>query len=100
MIKVKALREFTYGKFDKIKNLERYDKDKNKKGTLYEKDTFECTEEMVDYLTGKCGYTLVKVIEVIPEEDAKVEENASNNKQDAEMQVKEVKKATKKKKKK
>ena len=76
MIKVKALREFTYGKFDKIKNLERYDKDKNKKGTLYEKDTFECTQEQVTYLTGECGYELVKVIEVIPEEvkeDPKVE---------------------------
>ena len=76
MIKVRALQEFTYGNFDKIKNLERYDKEKNKKGTLYEKDTFECTEEQVTYLTGGCGYVLVKVIEVIPEEvkeDPKVE---------------------------
>ena len=68
MVKVKALREFTYGNFDKITNLERNDKDKNQDGRLYEKDTFECTKEMATYLTGGCGYTLVKVIEVIPEE--------------------------------
>lgn len=68
MIKVKALQEFTYGKFDKIKNLERNDINKNEHGKLYEKDTFECDKEMAEYLTGKCGYVLVKVIEVIPEE--------------------------------
>ena len=68
MIKVKALREFTYGDFDKIKNLERYNKEQDKKGTLYAKDTFECNRGMADYLTGGCGYELVKVIEVIPEE--------------------------------
>ena len=68
MIKVKALQEFTYGKFNEIKNLERHDINKNEQGRLYEKDTFECTKEMAEYLTGKCGYTLVKVIEVIPEE--------------------------------
>lgn len=96
MVKVIALREFTYGNFNKITNLVRNDKEKKEHGRLYERDTFECTEDMAKYLTGGCGYTLVEVIEVIPEEDAKVEENASNNKQDAEMQVKEVKKATKK----
>lgn len=68
MVKVIALREFTYGNFDKITNLVRNDKEKNEKGRLYEKDTFECTEDMAKYLTGGCGYTLVKVIEVIPEE--------------------------------
>ena len=30
MFKVKALQEFTYGSFDKIKNLERHNKEKNK----------------------------------------------------------------------
>ena len=70
MIKVKAIREFTYGKFDKITNLERYDKTKNEDGRLYEKDTFDCTQDMATYLTGGCGYELVKVIEVLPEEPA------------------------------
>jgi len=68
MIKVKALREFTYGDFNKITNLVRYDINKNENGRLYEKDIFECTKEMATYLTGGCGYVLVKVIEVIPEE--------------------------------
>ena len=68
MFKVKALQKFTYGSFDKIKNLERHNKEKNKEGTLYTGDTFECTEKMAQYLTGECGYILVKVIEVIPEE--------------------------------
>lgn len=68
MIKVKALREFTYGDFDKIENLQRNNKDRKEEGRLYEKDTFECTKKMADYLTGGCGYVLVKVIEIIPEE--------------------------------
>ena len=68
MIKVQALQEFTYGNFDKITNLVRHDNNKTQHGRLYAKDTFECTKEMADYLTGKCGYTLVKIIEVIPEE--------------------------------
>lgn len=73
MIKVKALQEFTYGNFNKIKNLERNDINKKENGRLYEKDTFECTKEMAEYLTGGCGYVLVKVIEVIPEEKPKAE---------------------------
>lgn len=83
MVKVKALQEFTYGNFDKITNLIRNDKNKNQHGRLYDKDTFECTEDMAKYLTGGCGYTLVKVIEVIPEEvkkEAKDEETASKPK--------------------
>ena len=68
MVKVQALQEFTYGNFDKITNLVRHDKNKNRHGRLYAKDTFECTKEMAVYLTGKCGYVLVKIIEVIPEE--------------------------------
>lgn len=83
MIKVKALQEFTYGDFDKIKNLERHNKDKNQHGRLYAGDTFECTKKMTEYLTGKCGYVLVKILEVIPEEvkkEAKVEEIASKPK--------------------
>lgn len=73
MFKVKALREFTYGSFDKIKSLERHNKERKKEGTLYVGDTFECTEKMAQYLTGECGYVLVRVIEVIPEEVKKNE---------------------------
>ena len=89
MFKVKALREFTYKDFSKIKNLERHNKEKNKVGTLYALDTFECTETMVKYLTGECGYILVKVIEVIPEVETTKEKTEEEPK---------VKKTTKKKK--
>ena len=83
MIKVKALQEFTYRDFDKIKNLERHNKDKNQHGRLFAGDTFECTKDMATYLTGGCGYVLVKILEVIPEEvkeEAKAEEIASKPK--------------------
>lgn len=94
MVKVKALREFTYGDFNKIKNLERHDINKKENGRLYEKDTFECTKEMAEYLTGGCGYVLVQVIEVIPvevKEETKPETTVSKEKPKA-------KKTTKKKK--
>ena len=68
MVKVIALREFTYGNFNKITNLVRNDKEKKEHGRLYERDTFECTEDMAKYLTGGCGYDLVKILEVIPDE--------------------------------
>lgn len=100
MIKVKALREFTYGKFDKITNLERYDKEKKQDGRLYEKDTFECTDDMAKYLTGGCGYVLVKVIEVIPEEVPvveNVEEKIEEIKESAKEEVKKKNKKSKKK---
>lgn len=94
MFKVKALQEFTYGSFDKIKNLERHNKEKNKEGTLYAGDIFECTEKMTRYLTGECGYVLVQVIEVIPvevKEETKPETTVSKEKP-------KTKKTTKKKK--
>jgi len=67
MIKVIVTEEFTLGRFDELKNLERCSS-KNQRGRLYEGDTFECTEEMVKYLTGgnEEGATVVKVIEVEP----------------------------------
>lgn len=95
MFKVKALREFTYGSFDKIKNLERHNKEKKKEGTLYAGDIFECTEKMAQYLTGECGYVLVRVIEVIPEE---VKKNELGNPVDTREIEEKPKKTTKKKK--
>lgn len=100
MVKVKALREFTYGNFDKITNLERYDKEKKQDGRLYEKDVFECTKEMATYLTGGCGYVLVKILEVIPEEELVVENVEEKIEEIKESAKEEVKKVTKKKKRK
>ena len=53
MIKVQVKERFHLDRFDELENIQRYDKNKNKEGYLYEKDTFECTEEMVEYLTKK-----------------------------------------------
>ena len=69
MIKVKVTEEFTLGKFNEIKNIERANYNKKETGRLYVNDTFECTEEMAEYLMGKNAKkrAFVKIIEVIPE---------------------------------
>lgn len=68
MVKCEVIGEFTLEKFDELKNIVR--KGKEEKGRLFIGDTFECTEEMADYLTGNnpLNKVVVKVIEVIPEE--------------------------------
>lgn len=70
MIKVEVIAEFNLKDFDKLKNIVRKNKDKNEKGKLYEGDTFECSKEMCEYLTGRnpIKKIVVKVIEVILEE--------------------------------
>ena len=68
MTKVEVIKEFTLKDFNKIKNLER-GTTKNQDGFLYPTDTFECTKDMVEYLTGKnaLGITVVKILEIVPE---------------------------------
>ena len=100
MVKVKAIQEFTYGNFDKINNLQRHDINKNEKGRLYTGDIFECTKEMAEYLTGNCGYVLVKVIEVIPEEVPVIENVEEKIEEIKESAKEEIKKTPKKRKKK
>ena len=71
MIKVEAIQQFTLSKFNEISNLKRNKVDK--KGEIFVGDTFECSKEMVEYLTGKNenGYVVVKVIEIEPEKKSK-----------------------------
>lgn len=71
MIKVEVEKEFTLEDFNKLKNIVRADKEE--KGRLFPKDTFECDEDMADYLTGNnpVNRAVVKVIEVIAEEEKK-----------------------------
>lgn len=66
MIKVEVIENFTLKDFDKLKNIVRFDKDK--KGTLFIKDTFECDEKMARYLTGDNIFkkVVVKIIEINP----------------------------------
>ena len=77
MIEVEVIENFTLKDFNKIKNLKRYNLENNKNGWLYEKDTFECTEDMAKYLTGKniLNKKVVQIIEVIPE--AKIEKKST-----------------------
>ena len=67
MIKVEVIKEFTLRDFDKLNNIVR--KNKEEEGRLFVGDTFECTKEMAEYLTGNnpANEVVVKVIEVFPE---------------------------------
>ena len=66
MIKVEVIKQFTLGRFNELKNIKRRNYDKE--GMLYVGDTFECTQEMAEYLLGQTDdKQVVKVIEVIPE---------------------------------
>ena len=88
MVKVEAITQFTLGRFNEITNLVR--KSVEKEGMLFVGDTFECTKEMAEYLTGKNdrGNVVVKVIEVIPDKyeipnnakTTKIEKVGKNNK--------------------
>lgn len=104
MIRVEVIEEFTLNDFKKLKNIVR--KGKDVAGRLYVGDTFECDQDMMEYLTGKNKFNkvVVKVIEVIPE--VKVEEAVTPMKNEDTLKnekivneiVKNVKKSKKKKK--
>ena len=69
MIKLEAIEKFKLQRFDELKNLERVGLDTT--GQLNVGDKFECTKELADYLLGDnpLKKAVVKVIEVIPEEE-------------------------------
>ena len=74
MIKVEAIKDFTLARFGEIKDT----LVRNKvavEGKIFKGDTFECTQELAEYLSGKnsIGQTVIKVIEVIPEKENKEE---------------------------
>lgn len=68
MVKEEALMDFRLGAFDKLKDVERIDPNKNEKGMLYKGDTFVCDEAMADYLdrNNPTQLSLAKIIEYIP----------------------------------
>lgn len=80
MVKVEVIKEFTLGEFDKLKNITR--KKREEKGKLFEGDTFECTNEMADYLSGQNmkGKKVVEIIEVIPEEKKETTKKSTKKK--------------------
>lgn len=73
MIKVEVIGRFTLENYKKLKNVKKVT---NRKENEFDvKDTFECDEKMVDYLTGNnaLNKVVVKVIEVKPEKVTKEE---------------------------
>lgn len=76
MIKVEVIENFTLEDYNKLKNVKKVIS--RKENEFGARDTFECDEKMVDYLTGNnaLNKVVVKVIEVEPEkEDIKVNIN-------------------------
>lgn len=80
MIRCEVIEEFTLKEFDKLQNIKRARI--NTYGRLYKGDTFECDEEMVNYLTGNnhLNKVVVKVIEVPNIKDAKIVEETKPKK--------------------
>ena len=80
MVKVQAIIDFTYKKYDKIQNLNSLDK--IEKGKIFKEDIFEVEDEEALYLTGenKNKIVAVKVLEVIPEikEEKKITTKGKN----------------------
>ena len=80
MVKVQAIIDFTYKKYDKIQNLNSLDE--IEKGKIFKDDIFEVEDEEALYLTGKNENKIVavKVIEVIPEikEEKKITTKGKN----------------------
>ena len=80
MVKVQAIMDFTYKKYDKIQNLNSLDE--IEKGKIFKEDIFEVEDEEALYLTGKNKNKIVavKVLEVIPEikEEKKITTKGKN----------------------
>lgn len=91
MIKVEVIGKFTLEDYKKLKNVKKVT---NRKENEFDvKDTFECDEKMVDYLTGNnaLNKVVVKVIEVNPEK-VTVEKIIESAKDDAVTESKKNKK--------
>jgi hypothetical protein len=67
MIKCVVIKQFTFKRFDELKNIKRKSVDAS--GKLLVGDEFECSKEIADYLTGNnpLNEVVVQVVEVEPE---------------------------------
>ena len=67
MIKCEVVKDFTFGRFDELKNIVR--RNVEVKGQLYIGDTFECDEDIAKYLYGnnERGEIVIKILEIIPQ---------------------------------
>lgn len=63
---VEALEGFTYSRFNECKNIIRYNSKGNKDGQFYQGDTFECNDEIMNFLLNVtpnlAGRSLIRVI--------------------------------------
>ena len=69
MIKVEVIENFTLEDYNKLKNVKKVIS--RKENEFGARDTFECDEKMVDYLTGNnaLNKVVVKIIEVEPKKE-------------------------------
>ena len=74
MVKLKVIENFTLGRFNELKDIERIGLDT--KGMLYSGDMFKCEKELADYLLGNNpkNKVVVELVEVIPEKEEPIEE--------------------------
>lgn len=93
MVKCVVTEDFNLREFAKLKNIVR--KAKNVEGKLFIGDTFECDEEMAEYLTGKNPLNKV-VVNVIEVKEAKVVEEKEEKPTEVEEKKTTKKKTTKK----
>ena len=70
MVRCEVIKEFTLDKFNELKDLNRYNPNLKEEGKLYVKDTFNCTDEMADYLMGNNSKNkiVIKMLEYIEDE--------------------------------
>lgn len=86
MIKVRTISPFTLKDYNKLSNVEKLF---NREPNAFDiGDTFECDEEMAQYLTGKNeqGLVVVEIVEVIP--NVKEKEEVKEQKQEKQIKNK------------
>lgn len=72
-VKVKAIIDFSFGRFNEIENLIR-SSEKNENGYLYKKDIFICSREIADYLEENNAIEIIEEIKEVKEVKEKTTE--------------------------
>jgi hypothetical protein len=68
MIKVKVIEDFYFGRYAELKNIVRLH-DRGMENYFCKGDTFECEQDIADYLTNgnEKGRAFIEIVEIIPE---------------------------------
>lgn len=81
MFKLKVVRNFKYRNFDKLKDVERYDKYQNQQGELYINDIITVeTDDEVKYLCGENNLNFVACELIASETPTKPKEKKTTKK--------------------